>query len=395
MRVAIVHPDLGLGGAERLIVDAALWLQSAGHLVTIFTTRHDPERCFTPTRDGTLKIEVLGNILRPPGVSRLRVPLALVRMLALARGLKNRRGDFDLVLCDHVAHAIPALRAAITKPVVFYCHFPDLLLNPPSRGLYGLYRIPIDRLEARGMRSADAILTNSKFTRSMCVKAFPDTPATPEVLHPGIDVSFYEDVPPVQDGNAISLLSINRFDPAKNLNLAVESVANLRALVQPDLFSRVKLVMSGGFDPRLPESVSALDGLKQLAAKLDVENQIEFVPNPSDQQRKQLLANCRCVIYTPTREHFGLVPLEAMAAARPVIAVNHGGPLETILDGQTGALRAPAGDSFASALQPYIENYDVARLHGETARKHVQANFSLARFGRGLEAILLRTIARG
>jgi alpha-1,3/alpha-1,6-mannosyltransferase len=395
LRIAIVHPDLGVGGAERLIVDAAVWLQNAGHLVTIFTTWHDPERCFTPTRDGTLKVEVLGNILRYSAVSRLRVPLVFCRMYALARALENRGDDFDLVLCDLVAHAIPALRAAIKKPIVFYCHFPDLLLNPPSRGLYGLYRIPIDRLEARGMRSADAILTNSRFTCSMCVKAFPDTPAPPEVLHPGIDVSFYEDVRPVQDGNVVGILSVNRFDATKNLNLAVETLANLRALVPPDLFNRVKLVMAGGFDPRLPESAATVDGLKQLASKLDVENQIEFVPNPSDLERKQLLANCRCVIYTPTREHFGLVPLEAMAAARPVIAVNHGGPLETIFDGQTGFLRPPSGVSFAAALQPYIEDSEFARLHGEAARKHVQTNFSLDRFGRGLETILLRTIARG
>jgi alpha-1,3/alpha-1,6-mannosyltransferase len=387
-----VHPDLGLGGAERLVVDAAVWLQAAGHAVTIFTTYHDASRCFAPTRDGTLKVEVHGDILRYPGLSRLRVPLALCRMSALAGSLRNRRNDFDLIFCDLIAHSIPALRAALQKPVVFFCHFPDLLLTPPSGALYRAYRIPIDLLEARGMRAADAILANSNFTRTKCEEAFPDTPASPQVLDPGLDVGFYEGIAPLEDGPVIRLLSVNRFEAPKNLTLAVETLAGLRSLIHSDLFKRVRLVMAGGFDPRLPECAATLDSLKKLASRLNIETQVEFVPNPTDRERKQLLADCRCLLYTPTREHFGLVPIEAMSAARPVIAVNHGGPLETVLDGRTGALRPPTGDAFASAAKPYVEDFALARAHGEAARAHVKSNFSLDRFGSQLETALLKVL---
>jgi hypothetical protein len=41
-----------LGGAERLVVDAAVGLQEAGHQVTIYTNHHDPSHCFEETRDG-------------------------------------------------------------------------------------------------------------------------------------------------------------------------------------------------------------------------------------------------------------------------------------------------------------------------------------------------------
>ncbi|KAG5455990.1 MAG: hypothetical protein BJ554DRAFT_4393 [Olpidium bornovanus] len=53
MRVAFVHPDLGIGGAERLVVDAASGLQSNGHSVVIYTSHHDRSHCFKETRDGT------------------------------------------------------------------------------------------------------------------------------------------------------------------------------------------------------------------------------------------------------------------------------------------------------------------------------------------------------
>lgn len=42
LRVCFVHPDLGIGGAERLVVDAAVALQSKGHNVSMVTSHHDP-----------------------------------------------------------------------------------------------------------------------------------------------------------------------------------------------------------------------------------------------------------------------------------------------------------------------------------------------------------------
>jgi alpha-1,3/alpha-1,6-mannosyltransferase len=53
-RIVFVHPDLGIGGAERLVIDAAVGLQSAGHKVTILTSYRDTSHCFDEARDGAL-----------------------------------------------------------------------------------------------------------------------------------------------------------------------------------------------------------------------------------------------------------------------------------------------------------------------------------------------------
>jgi alpha-1,3/alpha-1,6-mannosyltransferase len=50
--IAFFHPDLGIGGAERLIIDAAVGLQKRGHKVVIFTSHCDPQHCFDEARDG-------------------------------------------------------------------------------------------------------------------------------------------------------------------------------------------------------------------------------------------------------------------------------------------------------------------------------------------------------
>jgi alpha-1,3/alpha-1,6-mannosyltransferase len=55
--------------------------------------------------------------------------------------------------------------------------------------------------------------------------------------------------------------------------------------------------------------------------------------------KSTLLRNAKLLIYTPTNEHFGIVPVEAMQYGVPVLAANTGGPLETVLDGKTGWLR--------------------------------------------------------
>ena len=47
-RVAFCHLDLGVGGAERFIVDSALEVQSAGHSVHVYTSHYDPARCCSP-----------------------------------------------------------------------------------------------------------------------------------------------------------------------------------------------------------------------------------------------------------------------------------------------------------------------------------------------------------
>lgn len=49
--VAILHPDLGIGGAEQLIINLAIALQNEGYMVRVFTPFFDPNRCFKEARE--------------------------------------------------------------------------------------------------------------------------------------------------------------------------------------------------------------------------------------------------------------------------------------------------------------------------------------------------------
>jgi alpha-1,3/alpha-1,6-mannosyltransferase len=113
----------------------------------------------------------------------------------------------------------------------------------------------------------------------------------------------------------------------------------------------------GGYDSRVTENVIYHRELVALAESLELKTattktivtalnvpddvDVLFLLSVSSTLKDMLLNSARLLIYTPSNEHFGIVPLEAMLAGVPVLAANTGGPLETVEDGKTGWLRSP------------------------------------------------------
>lgn len=70
------------------------------------------------------------------------------------------------------------------------------------------------------------------------------------------------------------------------------------------------------------------------------------------------LARCRALIF-PGEEDFGIVPVEAMASGRPVIAYGRGGALDTVIDGETGLLFP---DQSVEGLIEAVERFETEGL---------------------------------
>jgi len=392
LRVAFLHPELGLGGAERLVVDAASELVRLGHQVVLYTAALDRARSFAETRDGSLDIRVCGALLPAHVGQRLRAPASVLRMAWLGDALARGGPAVDVVVCDLVPHVIPWMRRRIGVPVVYYGHYPDLLLTPPRRGWYRLYRRPLDRLEAASLRRADLILTNSRFTADAFRRSLPTLRHDAlEVLHPGVPVA-RDAVSRDPEAETSLLLCVGRIVPEKNYELAIASLGALRGRIAEDLYAKVRLVIAGGRDARLRESDATLRRLLSLARQHGVESQVKIRTSIADAERLDLLARCRCVVHPHPGEHFGIVPVEAMAAGRPVVAVDRGGPLETVVDGETGYLRPPQPAAFAEALARILTNPEEASRMGRAGRQRVKALFSLEIMGARLESLLRRVV---
>ncbi|PSR96447.1 Alpha-1,3/1,6-mannosyltransferase [Actinidia chinensis var. chinensis] len=400
LNIAIIHPDLGIGGAERLIVDAAVELASHGHNVHIFTAHHDRARCFEETLAGTFPVTVYGAFIPRQIFYRLHAVCAYLRCLFVALCVLFMWPSFHVVLADQVSVVIPLMKLKKSTKVVFYCHFPDLLLAQHTTVLRRIYRKPIDLLEEITTGMADLILVNSKFTASTFANTFKhlDTRGIkPTVLYPAVNVAQFDE----PHSSRLNFLSINRFERKKNIDLAISAFAMLHTL-EGDVHGRnvadATLTVAGkslcGFDKRLIENVEYLEELKSLAERKGVSPQVKFVTSCSTAERNKLLSQCLCVLYTPKDEHFGIVPLEAMAAHKPVIACNSGGPVETIKNGATGFLCNPNPQEFALAMAKFIQDPQMADQMGAEARKHVTESFSTNIFGQRLNRILV-DIARG
>jgi alpha-1,3/alpha-1,6-mannosyltransferase len=77
-----------------------------------------------------------------------------------------------------------------------------------------------------------------------------------------------------------------------------------------------------------------------------------------------------------------------MAAYKPVIACNSGGPVETVKSGVTGYLCEPTPDDFSKAMAKFVENSELANRMGTEARKHVVESFSTKTLGQRLNQFL-------
>ncbi|KAJ1870236.1 Alpha-1,3-mannosyltransferase-like protein [Coemansia sp. RSA 1722] len=439
LTIAFVHPNLGIGGAERLVVDAAASLQKRGHRVVVYTMHHDINHCFEETRDGTLDVRVGGGWLVPRSIfGRLHIACTTLRGLALARQVANDNEQFDVVFVDQLAATIPLLRFTRAR-IFFYCHFPDYL-QARHDGLWRrIYRMPFDLLEQATTGEADEVAVNSRFTQEVFRQAFPLLSRVPRVLLPPLNLAAYDRPVDVDDAALVGLrthkraiLSINRFERRKDIGLAVDAVAQcIRER------SDVCLFVAGGWDRDEPENIACLRelvaqadalGLRTLTvapvglradaraqllppntisaplvvtagSNVDAEDladvDVVFVPSFSDNQRAHLLTQATCVVYTPSNEHLGIVPLEAMYMRVPVVAVDSGGPRETVVHGKTGFLCEPTADAFAEAIGAVLDMDEARRTAmGEAGRERVAKAHDLQSFGEQLERLLAGTLER-
>jgi alpha-1,3/alpha-1,6-mannosyltransferase len=147
MRVLIVHPDLGVGGAERLILDIAAAAKSNGNQVTILTNQYDPRHCFADSKD----FDIITKFSWMPRhlFGRFHALFAYVKLLLASLWFIYFGGiQVNAVIIDQVS--LPNLVFKCHKyKVLFYCHYPDQLLCIRRTSVFmQLYRKPLDALES-------------------------------------------------------------------------------------------------------------------------------------------------------------------------------------------------------------------------------------------------------
>lgn len=152
-------------------------------------------------------------------------------------------------------------------------------------------------------------------------------------------------------------------------------------------YKRVDLAIAAytqlGYPLKVVGIGSMLPGLKAAAG-----DNITFLEWQSDAAILELYRNCRMLVF-PGEEDFGIVPLEAQACGRPVVAYGRGGALETIVDGQTGLFFET---QHVEALIDAVDRCAAREWDPQTIRHHAE-RFNITNFLTGLANSLQRCLA--
>ena len=154
------------------------------------------------------------------------------------------------------------------------------------------------------------------------------------------------------DGQGDFILSVNRLDRAKRVDLLIEAVA-----LEPSLEA---VVVGEGPDG---------DRLQELARDRGVAGRIRFTGRVDGPELARLYATCFASYYAPVDEDFGLGPYESFLSGKPVVtATDAGGPLDVVHDGSTGRVVAPEAAAVASASVWLRDHPDEAAAFGRAGR---------------------------
>jgi glycosyltransferase involved in cell wall biosynthesis len=181
-------------------------------------------------------------------------------------------------------------------------------------------------LDVRLAQKVDHVFANSQFSRQLAFAAYGYKPEQVSICYPGVDV--YRFAPSSEIARThYKFITCARLTTFKNIDRIIKA---LTYIADP----RVTLTVIGRGEE--------YDSLVRLAHSLHLDNRVTFLQTVSDSQMIEELRSSYGLIHAAEEEPFGLTPVEAMACGTPVIAMQGGGPAETVVHESTGYLCSQA-----------------------------------------------------
>jgi glycosyltransferase involved in cell wall biosynthesis len=354
MKVAIIHYWLvGMRGGEKVLEALCEIFPQAD----IFTHVYVPDAVSDTIRRHRVTTTFINSLPWAPRLYKRYLPL-----MPLALEQLDLRG-YDLVVSSEAGPAKGVIPPASALHLC-YCHSPMRYLwnmfheyRATTRGLTRIAMVPLTHYlrlwDSVSACRVDRFVANSA-TVAARIRRYYGRDAG--VVWPPVDTAAFAPAPAAEQGDYF--LMVGELVPYKRPELAVEACNRLRQ----------KLVVIGGGE--------MLDRIRRLAGP----TVSVLGPRPFTELRHHY-ARCRALVF-PGEEDFGIVPVEAMASGRPVIAYGRGGATETVLPGLSGAL---FNEQSVDALVTALEGFEAGEFDPERIVAHAD-NFSRRRFMSAMRA---------
>lgn len=389
-QVALVHDWLnGMRGGERCLELIADLFPAAD----IYTLLYVPEAVSERIRRHTVHPSGLRRLpffrqryryflpLFPGAIERFRLSpetqLVVSTSHCVAKGIRPPPGAHHLCYCF--------------TPMRYAWVLPDAYFGPPGSPRRRVIDPCLRRLRDWDKAASDRVDRFVAISRHVQARIGEFYGRESEVVYPPVDCDFFTPALPDGEGEGEGqaadawpstlprtlresgyLLVVSALVPYKRVDLAIEAA---------QLVGRPLVVAGGGSEETALRTLAAAPGANGTTAS------VYFAGRPSDAGIRELYRHCEALLF-PGVEDFGIVPLEAQACGRPVLAFGSGGALETVLEGQTG-LFFP--EQSAEALADAIRRAAAVRWDAGAIRAHAET-FAPARFLSGLSEQVAATL---
>jgi len=320
--LVLVHDFLiQMGGAEKVVEVMAKAFPEA----PIYTSATMGANLFPAFRSPRV---VNSWMQRLPGMLKIHKKLFFLYPLAF-RSLSLPAGKLAWISSSSFSKWLPKPHGA---RFVCYCHTPPRyfwnpdeylekeIANPLLRWFVRMLMPLFRRSDLRQSRKIDLFIANSRNVRRRIRECYERDSV---VVYPPVDVERFQ----VGRQSDDFYLIVSRLVAYKRIDLAVQAFTKLGK----------RLVIIG-------------DGPDRARLEAMAGPTVELLGRADDEVVTEKMATCRAYIF-PGSEDFGIVPVEAQACGKPVIAFRDGGALETVLEGKTGVFfDHPAPDSLAGAV---------------------------------------------
>ncbi len=364
LKIALVHDWMvSPGGAERVVYTwHTMWPEAP-----IYTA------AFEPTKFPEFK----NADVRPTWLDKIPLAKTKHQLFTIPRALAFRSLDlseYDLVLSSCSAESKYVRTGAKTLHIC-YCHTPIRYYwsdyewyrrNPPFGKLNIVAKIVLPVLipflrfmDLRFARQVSRYIANSKTVQER-IKKYYGRDST--VIYPPVDTDRF----PPGDGSGGYYLIVGRQVAYKRLDLAVDAFNELG----------------------LPLKIAG-SGEEIERQRLRAKSNIEFLGRVPDAELPELYGRAKAFIFPP-EEDFGIVPVEAMAAGRPVVAFGRGGATETVIEGETGTFFP---EQTPAALAEAVRRIDGYTFDPQRIRRQAE-KFSTARYEQQLRTYIDKVLAQ-
>jgi len=363
MKIALYYPWVYLtSGAERTILEITT---RSRHKWTIFTHRFDRHQTFPELS----KINLV-ELLPKASVKRTFSEVIKTSINIAKQKLDLRNFDVLVVLCEGVGdfimfrnNSIPVVCICLTplRPV-FDEYYKKKYLEGKGRyvkiklQIFGTMFKIIDKLLWKNYQHIFCI---SNEVKNRILKGRLTKEDKLEVVYPGID---YNLLKPTWQYEKFFLIP-GRIMWTKNIELGIKAFKLF--IDQNPIFQDFRLIIAGIVDEK------SKPYFKMLQTLTENDERIEFKVHLSDRELFSLYQRCYSVLFTAFNEDWGIVPLEGMAFGKPIIAVNRGGPRESIINNYNGFLVEPTPKSFSDVMSKLAGNFKLVLKMGKAARAHV------------------------